>query len=141
MTEEGGKLFDARQVSLGHVLQGGVPSPRDRTRAVGMSIKCIQFLERHCTKVVASDPKLAHGRNTGAPAVEKSSAEEENFGTLVITGTQIRIAGLEEMVEGADLKKRRGKKTWWWELRTVVEIMSGRLQHDFESGQRESLMT
>lgn len=135
LKEEGDKLFDARSVSLGHVLQGGVPSPRDRTRAVGMSIKCIQFLERHCTKVVAcnkEEESPTEGRNTCLPRVEKSSGEEENFGTIVITRSQIRIAGLKEMVEGADLKKRRGKQTWWWELKKVVEIMSGREQDGFE---------
>ncbi|EGG11830.1 uncharacterized protein MELLADRAFT_46505 [Melampsora larici-populina 98AG31] len=135
LKEEGDKLFDAQQVSLGHVLQGGVPSPSDRTRAVGMSIKCIQFLERHCIKVVACNKEVetpTEGRNTGLPTVEKSSGEEENFGTIVITRSQIRIAGLKEMVEGADLNKRRGKQTWWWELKKVVEIMSGRLQDGFE---------
>lgn len=49
----------------------------------------------------------------------------------MITGDRIRIAKLSEMVQEADLKKRRGKNSWWWELRKVVDIMSGKLQNEF----------
>ena len=45
--EEGGALFDSRSASLGHTLQGGIPSPTDRTRAVRLSLKCMAFVEKH----------------------------------------------------------------------------------------------
>ena len=47
LTEEGGSLFDSRSASLGHTLQGGIPSPTDRTRAVRLSLKCMAFVEKH----------------------------------------------------------------------------------------------
>ncbi|QRW04010.1 6-phosphofructokinase [Ceratobasidium sp. AG-Ba] len=34
LAEEGRALFDSRSASLGHTLQGGIPSPIDRARAV-----------------------------------------------------------------------------------------------------------
>ncbi|THG96808.1 hypothetical protein EW026_g5093 [Hermanssonia centrifuga] len=45
--EEGGKLFDSRSASLGHTLQGGIPSPLDRSRAVRLALKCMTFMEGH----------------------------------------------------------------------------------------------
>ena len=47
LQEEGGSLFDSRMASLGHTLQGGIPSPIDRVRAVRLSLKCMSFPERH----------------------------------------------------------------------------------------------
>ncbi|KAG0703607.1 hypothetical protein DFH29DRAFT_1042241, partial [Suillus ampliporus] len=43
--EEGGNLFDSR--SLGHTLQGGIPSPIDCAHAVRLSLRCMAFLEEH----------------------------------------------------------------------------------------------
>ena len=45
--EEGGKLFDVRQAILGHMQQGGDPSPFDRIFATRLGVKCIDFLEEH----------------------------------------------------------------------------------------------
>ncbi|MGE2719315.1 6-phosphofructokinase [Mycolicibacterium celeriflavum] len=42
--KEGGELFDARQEVLGHVQEGGNPSPFDRVQATILSARCIEFL-------------------------------------------------------------------------------------------------
>lgn len=141
LNEEGKGLFDARQVSLGHTLQGAIPSPKDRTRAVGLSIKCIEFLERHCDKVDPSalrspPPSVTqtHNRNTSTPKVDKPiDPTESNYGTIVITGTMVRIANLSEMLEHADFQFRRGVDPWWYDLKNVVEIMAGRRQENIGS--------
>ncbi len=49
--KEGGKLFDVRQTILGHVQQGGDPSPFDRIQATRMAAKCLDFLIREAGKV------------------------------------------------------------------------------------------
>lgn len=128
--DEGGKLFDARSVSLGHTLQGGTPSPRDRTRAVRLAVKCLCFLEKHCQHVEAHDGGENEGRNTVMPSVSKPDGDEHNIATVVISGSEVRFAELPEMVEAADWVKRAGKKeeVWWWRLKRVVEIMGGRHQ-------------
>jgi hypothetical protein len=43
--EEGGDLFDVRQAILGHIQQGGNPTPFDRIMATRLASKCINFLE------------------------------------------------------------------------------------------------
>jgi 6-phosphofructokinase 1 len=42
--KEGGELFDARQAILGHVQEGGDPSPFDRIQATTLTARCIEFL-------------------------------------------------------------------------------------------------
>jgi len=135
LNEEGRGLFDARQVSLGHTLQGAIPSPRDRTRAVALSIQCIAFLERHSSKVDPSELRspttpLAN-RNTSLPMVDRVNEDvEKDWGTIVITGSLIRIANLQEMIDSADFHNRRGRHAWWFDFKNVVEIMAGKKQED-----------
>ncbi|POW08284.1 hypothetical protein PSHT_09611 [Puccinia striiformis] len=135
LNEEGKGLFDARQVSLGHTLQGAIPSPRDRTRAVSLSIQCIAFLERHSHKVTPSEfrspPPSLVNRNTSLPKVDSVNQEDENmWGTIVITGSVIRIANLKEMVDNADFTNRRPIVAWWSDFKKIVEIMAGKKQDD-----------
>jgi 6-phosphofructokinase 1 len=42
--KEGGDLFDARPAILGHVQEGGDPSPFDRVQATGLTAHSIQYL-------------------------------------------------------------------------------------------------
>lgn len=42
--KEGGELFDARQAILGHIQEGGDPSPFDRVQATALTARCIEFL-------------------------------------------------------------------------------------------------
>ncbi|MFU8773854.1 MAG: 6-phosphofructokinase, partial [Anaerolineales bacterium] len=42
--EEGGDLFDVRQAKLGHLQQGGNPTPFDRIQATKLATRCVQHL-------------------------------------------------------------------------------------------------
>jgi len=42
--KEGHELFDARQAILGHVQEGGDPSPFDRIQATRLTARCVEFL-------------------------------------------------------------------------------------------------
>lgn len=42
--KEGGDLFDARQAILGHIQEGGDPSPFDRIHATSLTARCIEYL-------------------------------------------------------------------------------------------------
>ncbi|MGE2714174.1 6-phosphofructokinase [Mycolicibacterium litorale] len=54
--KEGGDLFDAREEVLGHVQEGGNPSPFDRVRATILTARCMEFLSE----------QLASGGRAGA---------------------------------------------------------------------------
>jgi 6-phosphofructokinase 1 len=45
--KEGGGAFDTRQAILGHLQQGGDPSPFDRIQATRLASRCVQFLLEH----------------------------------------------------------------------------------------------
>ena len=42
--KEGGDLFDARPAILGHIQEGGDPSPFDRVQATRLTARCIEYL-------------------------------------------------------------------------------------------------
>jgi 6-phosphofructokinase 1 len=111
--EEGGSLFDARYASLGHTLQGGVPSPLDRARAVRLSIKAMAFIEEHAWALRALPAK---GRKPN-----KASAA-----VITITGSSLNFTPVTDVVEHADMKNRRGVNVWWAEYKELAEIMGSK---------------
>lgn len=110
LAEEGKDLFDSRLVSLGHTLQGGVPSPRDRTRAVRLTVKCIDWLEQQ---------HVQSSSNPGAASI-------------AIQGAGIRFVAVDEMMSQADIKNRRGKEQWWEPMQRLVDVLSGRVNLENE---------
>ncbi|KAL5503847.1 PFK1 [Sanghuangporus vaninii] len=113
LQEEGGSLFDSRSASLGHTLQGGIPSPMDRARAVRFSLKCMAFLERHHISLLAQ-PEL------------KRRAPEESAAVITIQRNMVEFTPVKSMLARADVKNRRGKKTWWEEYKPMVSMLGGR---------------
>lgn len=116
LKEEGGDLFDARSAALGHTLQGGIPSPMDRSRAVRLSLKCMAFIERHHEALLAQSAKKTRQASPDSAAV------------ITIQASSIKWVPVQEMVEHADMKNRRGKTAWWEGTKELVESMVGRSQ-------------
>ena len=114
--EEGGKLFDARCASLGHTLQGGVPSPMDRARAVRLSLKCMAFIEEHI------------GILSKQPAHKTRCAGPESAAVITIQSSSIKWVPVQEMVQQADMVNRRGKSAWWNDVTQLVEELAGKPQ-------------
>jgi 6-phosphofructokinase 1 len=110
LKEEGGELFDARSASLGHTLQGGVPSPMDRARAVRLSLKCMAFIEKHHQSIHTQ--KVKH-------------AGPETAAVITIQGSAIKWVPVQDMVQHADMKNRRGKHAWWGGVKELVEALVG----------------
>ncbi|KAH9903055.1 6-phosphofructokinase [Cubamyces lactineus] len=113
--EEGGKLFDSRSASLGHTLQGGIPSPMDRARAVRLSLKCMAFIERHHQELLKQQAR-------------SKQAPPESAAVITIQGTAVQWVPVQDMVEHADMKNRRGKHAWWDGMRDLVEALVARPQ-------------
>lgn len=111
--EEGGNLFDSRSASLGHTLQGGVPSPMDRARAARLSLRCMAFLEEHHDALQKQVGKV-------------KQAPPESAAVITIQGSTLKWVPVQEMVQHADMKNRRGKTAWWAEIKVLVEALVGR---------------
>ncbi|KAI0049738.1 6-phosphofructokinase [Auriscalpium vulgare] len=113
--EEGGALFDARGASLGHTLQGGVPSPLDRAAAVRFSLKSMAFIEQQHEILMKQPAKT----RTAAP---------DSAAVITIQSSSIQWVPVKEMVAHADMKLRRGKHTWWQDMKGLVETLVARTQ-------------
>ncbi|CCM00099.1 uncharacterized protein FIBRA_02126 [Fibroporia radiculosa] len=115
LKEEGGSLFDSRSASLGHTLQGGIPSPMDRTRAVRLALNSMAYMERHHIELLQQQSKV-------------KQAPPESAAVVTIQGTKVKWVPVQEMVAHADMKNRRGTEAWWDEYTTLVEELVGRQQ-------------
>ncbi|KIK63134.1 hypothetical protein GYMLUDRAFT_84111 [Collybiopsis luxurians FD-317 M1] len=115
LKEEGGSLFDARSASLGHTLQGGVPSPLDRARAVRLSLKCMAFIEREHVKLLSQPSRTRH-------------ATPDSAAIITIQSSSLKWVSVQEMVAHADMENRRGKNPWWSGLKELAETLAGRPQ-------------
>jgi len=111
---EGEDLFDSRAASLGHTLQGGIPSPIDRARAVRLASKCMAFLEENSPSLKAR-PRLA---------------PKETAATIAIQGTSIVFVPIQDAIQQADMKNRRSLKSWWEPLKRLAEQLGGLPQLD-----------
>ncbi len=94
--EESKGLFDVRAVILGHMQQGGNPSPFDRIQATRMATRCITFLIDEASKGSSS-------------------------GTFIgIQGGHTQFHPLEDMPRMVDAAHARQKEQWWLDLRPLV---------------------
>ena len=113
--EEGGKLFDSRSASLGHTLQGGIPSPLDRTRAVRLALKCMAFIEEQHNAIQ---------KQSNRPRI----APPESAAVITIQGSSVKWVPVLEMKEEADMVNRRGKVEPWAHITGLVETLVARPQ-------------
>lgn len=126
LKEEGGSLFDSRMASLGHTLQGGIPSPLDRARAVRLALKCMTFMEEHHAALL----RQPHTNKKAPPA---------SAAVITIQGSQVKWVTVHDMVAHADMKNRRGKNEPWREIKTLVEQLVARPQILGERTDKEQL--
>lgn len=98
--EEGGDLFDVRQTILGHLQQGGDPSPFDRIQAIRLATRCVDFLVENAGE---TDPKGAF---------------------IGIEMGEIKIHDIETMPRLMDATHQRPKKQWWLDLRPIARVLA-----------------
>ncbi len=98
--KEGGDLFDVRQAILGHMQQGGNPSPFDRIQAIRLAARCIEFLTE---------------------AADKTPPAAVAIGLL---GGQVRFTHLDDLPRLIEKEYQRPKEQWWLELQPIARIMA-----------------
>ena len=98
--EEGGNLFDVRQSILGHLQQGGDPSPFDRILATRMASHSLQYLEEQI-----GDP------------------EPESV-CIGLVGSKLKYTSLQDIPRMVRKKYQRPKKQWWLELNDTAQMLA-----------------
>lgn len=98
--EEGNNLFDVRQAILGHMQQGGNPSPFDRIFATRLAARCIRFLE------------------------EQIDQPEPMSACIGQVGGEIKFTELPDIVRLMDAAHSRPRQQWWMNLRPIARILA-----------------
>ena len=98
--EEGGDLFDVRQAILGHLQQGGDPSPFDRIQATRLATSCIEYL------------------------IELSENGSKKCAFIGLVGKEFIFHILDDFPRCIDESLLRPKDQWWMDLREIAKIMA-----------------
>ncbi|MEI6668032.1 MAG: 6-phosphofructokinase [Acidobacteriota bacterium] len=98
--EEGGHLFDVRSSILGHLQQGGDPSPFDRIQATRLARRCVEFL-------------LNEVNQKGHAAAFIGSVEGK-----------VEFHSFDDYSRMIDSANHRPKSQWWLDLRVVNDSLA-----------------
>lgn len=98
--EEGGGLFDVRQSAIGHLQQGGSPTPFDRLLATRL---VSHALDEICREI-----------------------EDETSAALYIgmAANSLSSRPIERMLDDFDVADRRPKYQWWLGLKPAAQVVS-----------------
>ena len=96
--EEGGEEFDVRTAILGHIQQGGRPTPFDRIQASRLATRCINYLTKSKKKPKSACIGLWQGKTT--------------------------FTLLEDVLRLMDHEMGRPYEQWWLTLRPVARLLA-----------------
>ncbi len=96
---EGKGLFDARQTILGHLQQGGNPTPFDRLHATRLAARCAEFLLEAC---------------------EKGEAPASFMG---FEGGRAKFVDFSRFPSMVERELRRPKNPWWRSYEPVAGLL------------------
>lgn len=114
--EEGEGLFTVRTNVLGHVQQGGSPSPFDRIQATRQATLAVNWLTQRI------------GENlTDQGSVETSSPRTACL--LGIKKSDNPFTPVQDLKSVTDFKHRVPKEQWWLEMRSLQKILAKYQQH------------
>jgi 6-phosphofructokinase 1 len=97
---EGGDLYEVRMSVLGHLQQGGDPTPFDRILATRFAYRCINFLE------------------------EKALAGSDEAAVVGLSGSGYHFTPLEDILRTYDVTHQRPKQQWWMDLRPIARMLA-----------------
>ncbi|XP_028929847.1 ATP-dependent 6-phosphofructokinase, muscle type isoform X3 [Ornithorhynchus anatinus] len=109
-SEEGKGVFDSRKNVLGHMQQGGSPTPFDRNFGTKMGAKAVAWISgkiKECTR---------HGR------IFANTADSACM--LGMRKRSLVFQPLTDLKEQTDFQHRIPKEQWWLRLRPILKILA-----------------
>jgi len=106
--EDGKGTFTAKPCVLGHIQQGGNPSPFDRNMATKLSASAVEWI---------TDWLLALSD-------ESPLTSPESCAVIGIVARHKTITPVTELAASADFQYRIPKEQWWLRLRPLMRILS-----------------
>lgn len=108
-SEEGKGVFDCRKNVLGHMQQGGAPSPFDRNFGTKISAKAMEWISA----------KLKGSHGTG-----KKFVSDDSICVLGIQKRDLLFKPVAELRKATDFEHRIPKQQWWLKLRPIMKILA-----------------
>uniref|UniRef100_A0A8I3MPH7 ATP-dependent 6-phosphofructokinase n=2 Tax=Canis lupus familiaris TaxID=9615 RepID=A0A8I3MPH7_CANLF len=157
-SEEGKGVFDCRKNVLGHMQQGGAPSPFDRNFGTKISARAMQWISM---KLKESPGKVGGNRyqcRSSVKAGDTRTPFSVDRGKRFVTDDSICVLGISkrnlffqpvtELKKETDFEHRIPKEQWWLKLRPLMKILakyeasyevsdSGQLEHVHHRGHEE----
>uniref|UniRef100_A0A8D2LE03 ATP-dependent 6-phosphofructokinase n=1 Tax=Varanus komodoensis TaxID=61221 RepID=A0A8D2LE03_VARKO len=136
-SEEGRGVFDCRKNVLGHMQQGGAPSPFDRNFGTKISAKAVLWLSK----------KLKECYRRGEGRVFANT--EDSVCLLGMRRRNLLFQPVAKLKDDTDFEHRIPKEQWWLKLRPLMKILakyktsydvsdSGQLEHVHRPNPEES---
>ncbi|XP_065369955.1 ATP-dependent 6-phosphofructokinase isoform X2 [Calliphora vicina] len=113
-SEEGKGLFSCRMNILGHMQQGGSPTPFDRNMGTKMAAKCVDWFSEQFKNNKQADGTI-------------KCTDKESAVLLGIVRRQYRFTPLADLISETNFEQRIPKSQWWLKLRPLLRILA---KHD-----------
>uniref|UniRef100_UPI003AAF2023 ATP-dependent 6-phosphofructokinase, platelet type-like isoform X3 n=1 Tax=Centroberyx gerrardi TaxID=166262 RepID=UPI003AAF2023 len=125
-SEEGRGVFDCRKNVLGHMQQGGAPSPFDRNFGTKIAAKAMQWITKTLKESYKGGKVFANSEDTAC--------------LLGMRRRAMVFQPVSQLRDETDFVHRIPKEQWWLKLRPLMKILakyktsydvsdSGRLEH------------
>ncbi|KAM8731016.1 ATP-dependent 6-phosphofructokinase, platelet type isoform 4-T4 [Acanthopagrus schlegelii] len=134
-SEEGKGVFDSRKNVLGHMQQGGAPSPFDRNFGTKISAKAMQWVTKKLLETFRQGRVFANS--------------EDSCCLLGMRRRALVFQPVVQLKDDTDFVHRIPKEQWWLKLRPLMKILakyktsydvsdSGQLEHVVRNRPKES---
>ncbi|XP_076685336.1 ATP-dependent 6-phosphofructokinase isoform X3 [Andrena cerasifolii] len=110
-SEEGKGLFSCRMNIIGHMQQGGSPTPFDRNLGTKMGSKSVEWFTEQLKKHTNADGKTV-------------TMDADTAVMIGIVRRQYRFTPFTELVEVTDFEHRIPKYQWWMKLRPLLKVLA-----------------
>uniref|UniRef100_A0ABI8AHI5 ATP-dependent 6-phosphofructokinase n=1 Tax=Felis catus TaxID=9685 RepID=A0ABI8AHI5_FELCA len=109
-SEEGKGIFDSRKNVLGHMQQGGSPTPFDRNFATKMGAKAMNWMSGKIKESYRNGRIFANTPDSGC--------------VLGMRKRALVFQPVTELKEQTDFDHRIPKEQWWLKLRPILKILA-----------------
>ncbi|XP_065742709.1 ATP-dependent 6-phosphofructokinase, muscle type isoform X5 [Phocoena phocoena] len=109
-SEEGKGIFDSRKNVLGHMQQGGSPTPFDRNFATKMGAKAMNWMSGKIKESYRNGRIFANTPDSGC--------------VLGMRKRALVFQPVTELKEQTDFEHRIPKEQWWLKLRPILKILA-----------------
>ncbi|XP_008216749.1 ATP-dependent 6-phosphofructokinase isoform X1 [Nasonia vitripennis] len=110
-TEEGKGLFSCRMNIIGHMQQGGSPTPFDRNLGTKMGAKAVEWFTERLKKDTTADGQAV-------------SNSDESAVMLGIVRRQYRYTPFSKLIDTTDFEHRIPTYQWWMKLRPLLKVLA-----------------